>query len=152
MSNLVLSKTEVTTTWLSTSDIENAKANLLMSNKVVNLLDNKADTQHEYAFRQFIEMDANRLAVTLNKMFALEEHLQVVVGQLAYKLSIKPNAAFTTFHNAMIAPIVAFNILNSLIEVNTIQSQTKAIAEICEETGKKTWRNQTFNQRRMFWC
>jgi len=140
----IFTKTTTTTTWITTSDIENAKANLLMSAKVIELLDNKADAQHEYAFRQFIEMDSEQLVGTLNKMFALEEHLQVVVGQLAYKLTIRANVKFNQFHNAMIAPIVAFNVLNSLSEIGVIQSQTKVIAEVCEETGKKTWRNQTF--------
>ena len=140
----LFTQTEITTTWITVSDIENAKANLLMSSKVINLMDNKADQQHEYAFRQFIEMDASKLVSTLNKMYACEEHLQVEVGKLAYKLSIKSNPDFTTFHNAMIAPICAFNIINSLSEIGVIQASSKAIAEVDEDTGKKTWRNQTF--------
>lgn len=139
----LFTQTETTTTWITASDIENAKANLLMSAKVIELMDNKADKYHEYAFRQFIEMDANRLASSLNRMSAFDEHLQVIVGQLAYKLSVRSNREFTQFHNHMIAPICAFNIINSLIEINVIQSQVKAIKEVDEDTGKTTWRNQT---------
>lgn len=139
----LFTQTETTTTWITPSDIENAKANLLMSAKVVDLLDHKADQYHEFAFRQFIEMDSARLASTLNRMSSFDEHLQVIVGQLAYKLSVRQNPKFTVFHNHMIAPIVAFNIINSLIEINVIQSQVKAIKEVDGATGKVTWHNQT---------
>ena len=132
-----------TTRWVTPSDIENAKANLLMTSKVVELLDNKADSQHAYAFRQFIEMNTDKLCSILNPMYTCDEHLQVIVGQLAYKLPIKPNKSFTNFHNAMIAPIVAFNVIQSLIEIGVVKSTTKVLKET-NEVGKVTWRNQTF--------
>lgn len=142
MKSLFTNTTETTTTWITASDIENAKANLLMTAKVVDLLDNKADKYHEYAFRQFIEMDAERLANTLNQMYAFDEHLQVEVGKLAYKLNTRSYPSFSKFHNDMVAPICAFNIINSLIEINVIQSQVKAIKEVDEDSGKVSWRNQ----------
>ena len=140
---ILFHKPKVTTTWLTVNDIANAKANLLMTSKVTEALENKADAYHEYAFRQFIEYDEQRLVDILNQMHAIEEHLQIEVGRLSYKLSIKRNSKFTTFHNHMVAPICALMIVQSLIDIKVISQAIQVIAIIDEDTGRKTWKNQT---------
>lgn len=136
-------KPEILTTWIQPSDIENAKTQLIATSQVITLLEDKADKVHEYSFRQFIEYDSQELANLLNKMNALDELLQVVVGQLSYKLRIRKNSEFNQFEQHKVAPVTAFIILQALIEVGVIQTQTKVISELNETTGKKVWRTQT---------
>jgi len=140
----IFTKPTVTTTWLDESTIENAKNRLLMTEQVTTALETKADPMHEYAFRQFIETPNDRLASILNKLHAYEEHLQVEVGKLAYKLTPRKNRNFNAFQNAQIAPIMAFMIMTALMEVGAIETEVKTLMELDEDTGKKTWRNQTF--------
>ena len=137
-------KPEILTTWLQPSDIENAKTQLIATSQIITLLEDKADKVHEYAFRQFIEYDSQELANLLNKMHASDELLQVVVGQLSYKLRIRKNSEFNQFEQHKVAPATSFIILQALIEVGCIQMASKVISEINDQTGKKVWRTQTY--------
>ena len=137
-------KPEILTTWIQPSDIENAKTQLIATSQIIELLEDKADKVHEYAFRQFIEYDSTELANLLNKMHASDELLPVVVGQLSYKLRIRKNSEFNQFEQHKVAPVTSFIILQALIEVGCIQMASKVISEINDQTGKKVWRTQTY--------
>lgn len=140
----LFTRPEVTNTWLTITDVENAKANLLMTSKITNVLNKTKDVVAEYAFRMFIEMDTAKVVNMMNNMHAMEEHLQVEIGKLAYKLIIRKNDALTTFDQAKVAPTCAFMILQALMDTGVITTEVKVLSEINETTGRKVWRHQTF--------
>jgi len=133
------------TEWITAEDIKEVKDAIHATPAAMLALETKANDVVKYATEYFLyTLEDSFIANILNKMHAMEEHLQVEVGKLTLKLRVQPNHAFSTFHQEEMKSIIAFTIITGLIETGKIQSQTTPVAETDEETGKKTWRNQTF--------
>jgi len=88
-------------------------------------------------------MDSGKVVQILNELYADEEYLQVIVGKLAIRLEIG-TLPVINFHYEIVRSMVAFQIIQTLMDLGHIQHTAKTTQERNEETGRIVWKTTTF--------
>jgi len=97
----------------------------------------------QYAIGWIIHrMPHGEVAEILNTLAADEQYLQVIVGKLAIRLQIGA-LPINNFNYEVVKSMVAYQIIQTLIDLGHIEAQSKTRQERDEETGQIKWSTQT---------
>lgn len=117
----------------------------ILSNKAAEVaLNTKADKDVKYISDLFLnrKISYQSIASELNKLYADDDLLQVVVGKLAMKLKFPCDKSFTNYHYTKMQVILASTLVHGLIDSKQIFADIKDTKETIE--GKIKWKRETF--------